>query len=105
MNRFQLDFETFQRKKINNRVKYPYILNMNTYFKKYEDIVILPEEEGAPGNAGPQPEIYNQGSNYTPIDLAPFYQDEAYDAAPDTILKKRKKRNNSFDKNSDPKFE
>ncbi len=39
------------------------------------------------------------------MDLAPFYQDEAYDAAPDTILKKRKKRNNSFDKNSDPKFE
>lgn len=32
--------ETFQRKKIINKVYFPHILNMNKFFKNYEDIQI-----------------------------------------------------------------
>ncbi|EAR89618.2 ubiquitin carboxy-terminal hydrolase (macronuclear) [Tetrahymena thermophila SB210] len=40
LNRFDLDYTTFQRKKICDRVYFPHILNMNEFFKKYEDIIV-----------------------------------------------------------------
>ena len=38
LNRFTLDFETFQRVKINERVSFPLVLNLNDYMKGYEGI-------------------------------------------------------------------
>ncbi|KAL4502326.1 hypothetical protein ABPG72_011913 [Tetrahymena utriculariae] len=40
LNRFDLDYTTFQRKKICDRVYFPHILNMNEFFKKYEEIIV-----------------------------------------------------------------
>ncbi|KRX04853.1 hypothetical protein PPERSA_06487 [Pseudocohnilembus persalinus] len=51
LSRFELDFETFMRKKINHFVHYPYILNMNKFMKDYDSIdaydppLVDPEEE------------------------------------------------------------
>jgi ubiquitin carboxyl-terminal hydrolase 47 len=36
LNRFELDYSTFERKKINNRVSYPFILNMNEFMQPYD---------------------------------------------------------------------
>ena len=38
LNRFTLDYETFQRVKITDRVSFPLTLNMNDYMKGYEGI-------------------------------------------------------------------
>jgi len=38
LNRFTLDFTTFQRVKINEIVSFPQILNMNDYMRGYEGI-------------------------------------------------------------------
>lgn len=38
LNRFDLDYETFMRKKINNKVTFPYILDMNEFIKDYSEI-------------------------------------------------------------------
>jgi len=38
LNRFDLDYETMNRKKLNNRVTFPFILNMNKFLKPYEEI-------------------------------------------------------------------
>jgi ubiquitin C-terminal hydrolase len=38
LNRFTLDFNTFQRVKINEHVSFPRILNMNDYTGGYENI-------------------------------------------------------------------
>ena len=38
LNRFTLDFSTFQRVKINEHVSFPKILNMNDYMQGYEGI-------------------------------------------------------------------
>lgn len=45
LNRFELDYETFQRKKINNWISYPFVLDMNNYMRPYEDIVVLDDTE------------------------------------------------------------
>jgi ubiquitin C-terminal hydrolase len=37
LKRFDLDYVTMQRKKLNDEVKFPEILNMNTYVKKEEE--------------------------------------------------------------------
>jgi ubiquitin carboxyl-terminal hydrolase 47 len=38
MNRFTLDYSTFMRVKIMDRVSFPFTLNMNDYMKGYEGI-------------------------------------------------------------------
>ena len=38
LNRFTLDYETFQRVKVTERVSFPTILNLNVYMKGYEGI-------------------------------------------------------------------
>jgi hypothetical protein len=38
LNRFTLDYETFQRVKVTERVSFPTILNINDYMKGYEGI-------------------------------------------------------------------
>ena len=38
LNRFDFDYDTMLRKKINNRIDFPFILNMNEFLKNYEDI-------------------------------------------------------------------
>ena len=38
MNRFTLDYETFQRVKVLERVSFPLVLNMNDYLQGYEGI-------------------------------------------------------------------
>lgn len=38
LNRFTLDFETFQRVKINDKVTFPFLLNMNNYIHGYDNI-------------------------------------------------------------------
>jgi len=38
LNRFDLDYETMNRKKLNNKVSFPFILNMNKFLKPYEEI-------------------------------------------------------------------
>ena len=38
LNRFTLDYETFQRVKVTERVSVPTILNINDYMKGYEGI-------------------------------------------------------------------
>lgn len=39
LNRFDLDMMTLNRRKLNNKVTFPYVLNMNTYLKPYEEII------------------------------------------------------------------
>ena len=43
LNRFDLDYNTFKRKKLNNKMTFPLILNMNKFLKPYEEIVKLNE--------------------------------------------------------------
>ena len=38
LNRFTLDYDTFQRVKVTERVSFPLILNLNDYMKGYEGI-------------------------------------------------------------------
>ena len=38
LNRFALDYETFQRVKVTERVSFPTVLNLNNYMKGYEGI-------------------------------------------------------------------
>lgn len=38
LNRFEMDYATMMRKKLNNKVAFPFILNMNKFLKPYEDI-------------------------------------------------------------------
>lgn len=38
LNRFMLDYETFQRVKVMERVSFPLVLNLNDYMKGYEGI-------------------------------------------------------------------
>ena len=38
LNRFTLDYNTFMRVKITDRVSFPFTLNMNNYMKGYEGI-------------------------------------------------------------------
>lgn len=40
LNRFELDMTTFDRKKVNDYVSYPFLLDMNNFLKDYNDIVI-----------------------------------------------------------------
>ena len=40
LNRFDLDMETFDRKKVNNWVSYPFILDMNKFMLPYDKIVV-----------------------------------------------------------------
>ena len=44
LGRFYYDFSTEQREKINDRVPFPLILNCNTYFKEYKDIIYKENE-------------------------------------------------------------
>ena len=41
LKRFDLDYETFQRKKINDRVSFPQILNLNKFFT--DELVLTPQ--------------------------------------------------------------
>jgi len=38
LNRFTLDYETFQRVKVTDRVSFPEVLNLNDYMQGYEGI-------------------------------------------------------------------
>lgn len=38
LNRFALDYETFQRVKVTERVSFPTVLNLNDYMKGYDGI-------------------------------------------------------------------
>ena len=38
LNRFTLDYETFQRVKVTDRVSFPTVLNLNNYLSGYEGI-------------------------------------------------------------------
>lgn len=38
LNRFTLDYETFQRVKVTERLSFPLVLNLNDYMKGYEGI-------------------------------------------------------------------
>ena len=38
LNRFTLDYETWQRVKVLERVSFPLVLNLNDYMKGYEGI-------------------------------------------------------------------
>jgi len=38
LNRFDLDYETMNRRKLNNKVTFPFILNMNKFLKPFEEI-------------------------------------------------------------------
>lgn len=38
LNRFTLDYSTFQRVKITDRVTFPHLINLNNYLKGYENI-------------------------------------------------------------------
>lgn len=38
LNRFALDYDTFQRVKVTERVSFPTVLNLNNYMKGYEGI-------------------------------------------------------------------
>ena len=38
LNRFMLDYETWQRVKVLERVSFPLVLNLNDYMKGYEGI-------------------------------------------------------------------
>jgi len=40
-----LDLETFNRKKVNNWVSYPFVLDMNNFMRSYEDIIVQDETE------------------------------------------------------------
>jgi len=39
LNRFDLDMMTLNRRKLNNKVTFPYVLNMNKFLKPYEEII------------------------------------------------------------------
>jgi ubiquitin carboxyl-terminal hydrolase 47 len=38
LNRFTLDYSTFQRVKVTDRVTFPHLINLNNYLKGYENI-------------------------------------------------------------------
>ena len=38
LNRFDLDYATMQRRKLNNKVTFPFVLNMNKFLKPFEEI-------------------------------------------------------------------
>ncbi|CAD8205300.1 unnamed protein product [Paramecium pentaurelia] len=40
LNRFELDMNTFERKKVNDYVSFPFVLDMNNFLKPYDQIVI-----------------------------------------------------------------
>lgn len=40
LNRYDLDYTTFMRKKVCDRVYFPPVLNLNEFFKPYEDIQV-----------------------------------------------------------------
>ena len=45
LNRFDLDLTSFVRKKINNKVTFPYILDMNEFLKEYDEIKLSSDKE------------------------------------------------------------
>ncbi|CAK62005.1 unnamed protein product (macronuclear) [Paramecium tetraurelia] len=40
LNRFELDMNTFERKKVNDYVSFPFVLDMNNFLKPYDQILI-----------------------------------------------------------------
>ncbi|CAD8079535.1 unnamed protein product [Paramecium primaurelia] len=40
LNRFELDMNTFERKKVNDYVSFPFVLDMNNFLKPYDQIII-----------------------------------------------------------------
>ena len=38
LNRFELDYTTFMRRKINDKVTFPHVINVNEFMKDYKEI-------------------------------------------------------------------
>jgi len=45
LNRFELDLESFERKKVNNYVSYPFVLDMNKFLKSFDEIQVEENKE------------------------------------------------------------
>jgi ubiquitin carboxyl-terminal hydrolase 47 len=45
LNRFELDLQTFTRKKVNNWVSYPFVLDMNNFMRPYDEIIVNEDTE------------------------------------------------------------
>ena len=45
LNRFELDYNTFERKKVNNWVSYPFVVDMNNFLRPYDEIEVKDDSE------------------------------------------------------------
>lgn len=90
LNRFELDYESFLRKKINNKVTFPYILDMNELIKDYSEI----NQENILSNKNQQDLFQKVSTLVKDFDIYDNHQPGVFK---DHILKNIKKGSNTYE--------